>query len=204
MTSAISFDIPIWLSFAGYGLLGLVVLFNQWLILRRPPVTLPIFRRAVWLILMIQVLVIVVSFVDRYVGLGGEKLGPYLLPPKNPFLIASAFRQLQTVLAGWVVTLFFFLLMSFSQRRFPKRLVLETDLAMFLLGLGAVGWPANLIFLALTFFITAVGMSILLLFRRRNLQDRLVISPFIIVATLLTLALKPWLLSITHLSSIRF
>lgn len=78
------------------------------------------------------------------------------------------------------------------------------DVQLLVLGLVATGWPAGLIFLAGVFALSVIGMITLVTLRKKKVTDRLIVTPYIIPAAIMTLIFKAWLLDWTGLIKIRF
>lgn len=72
------------------------------------------------------------------------------------------------------------------------------------LGTLAVGWPAVLPFLGLVILLSILGLVAQILIRKKTLADRLIITPYILPAAIVTLIIKAPVLAFTHLDKIRF
>lgn len=133
------------------------------------------------------------------------KLGFLALPPHNQYLLTEAISGLQPIIVGAIHSAIWFALLWFIFLRRGKGMMLDVqDVQLLVLGLLAVGWPAGLIFLAATFLLAVVGMIGLVIVRKKKLNDRLVITPYIIPAAILTLFFGSWAMRLTHLDKIRF
>lgn len=129
----------------------------------------------------------------------------YLTPTRGTFLIQLVERDLTAVLSGWVFGVIFGIAGYWIFIRRGKEQYLDSfDLALLLIGVVAVGWPAGLIFFAGVFAFSIVGMIGLIIVRKKQVTDRLIITPYIIPAAILTLLFKVWLLDWTGLTKIRF
>lgn len=127
------------------------------------------------------------------------------LPPHSQFFLRQAQAGLTNYLAGlagaagllgagWYVFI----------RRLRGEFLDGDDLMLLVIGALAVGWPAVLVFLAVTFALSVFGLLGLIVIRRKTIHDRLIITPYIIPAAILTLIFRVPLLEFTHLIKIRF
>lgn len=134
-----------------------------------------------------------------------DQLGFHALPPYNQYFLTQAIGGVQTLAVGaihaaiWLLILWYFFLYR------GKGVLLDVvDAQLIILSLVAVGWPAGLVFLACNFALAVIGMIVLVVLRKKSLTDRLVITPYIIPAAILTLFLGHYVLAWTHLDKIRF
>lgn len=90
-------------------------------------------------------------------------------------------------------------------RRFKNGIILmnEQEVMATTVNSVAVGWPAVFIFLGLVFILAVLWMLVLVLLRRRTLQDRLEVAPAIVPAAVITFLLRTDLLAWTGLAVIR-
>lgn len=71
-------------------------------------------------------------------------------------------------------------------------------------GLLVLGWPNFLLFLLLLILLAVLGSLIAVIAKKKSLNDRFVITPYIPLAFLAILWFGPYLASLTTLSKIRF
>ncbi len=127
------------------------------------------------------------------------------LPPYSTYIFDHVAHNVVSLLAGWSAaallmgTLWFIFLKRGRGKMFDV-----PDLVLVVVGAVAVGWPAVFIFLATTFIFSVAGMLVLVLLRKRSVNDRLVITPFILPSAIVTLFSGQYLLALTHLDKIRF
>lgn len=202
---SISFDPPNWLSLAEAGLTLVVLVILAFRMAGRVGVERLGRGAALWVLAGIQVFAWAGWWLVRVWIVPEDVLAPYLLPPANQLILQKMIQGLVAILSGWAAGLaLFFLLRWLSVKVFRPGLFQPQDLVLVTIGSVAVGWPAVLVFLAATFCLTIIGMIGLVILRRKTVNDRLVISPFIIPAAILTLVFKVQLLALTHLDKIRF
>ncbi len=133
------------------------------------------------------------------------QLGYQALPPYNQYLLTEAQSGIVTMIVAVLhAALWFFFLWYLFLRRGKGAMLDVQDVQLLVLGLLAVGWPAGLIFLATTFLLAVVGMIGLVILKKKSVNDRLIITPYIIPAAILTLFFGSWAMRLTHLDKIRF
>lgn len=158
-----------------------------------------------WLVAGLQVFSLLMGGFLYALALRASQFGRYLFSMHNNLVLSQGWEQMQTVLAGWIAAV---LLMGMLWYLFLKRgrgeMLDSIDVATIMLGAVAVGWPSTFIFLAISFALTVLGMIVLIIFRKKSINDRLIVTPFIIPAAILTLFFGPYLLALTHLDKIRF
>lgn len=112
---------------------------------------------------------------------------------------------MSSIVSGWIsAVLLFSLLYFFFLYKKNETFLDKNDVMIIVLGAAAVGWPAVFVFLALVFVLSVLAMLALVVLKKKTLADRLVITPYIIPAAVLTLIFGNYLLQITHLNVIRF
>lgn len=128
-----------------------------------------------------------------------------LLPPHSRFLYNVLWRDTQTMLVGWVSGFVLYAVLNwFFLRRHQGAFLDREDALLICLTTVIVGWPGVLILLAAIFLLSVLGLILKILFRRKKLTDRIVITPYIIPAAILIIVFKDYLLNLTHLTVIRF
>jgi hypothetical protein len=129
----------------------------------------------------------------------------FLLPPHSSWLWEYLGRGGANMLAGWCFTLGFGLVLWWLFiRATGRRLADQRDVILIVLGMAVIGWPGMLLFWGMIFIISILAMIYLVVTKKKSAQDRLLITPYIIPAAILTLIFKIPLLEITHLVKIRF
>ncbi|MBI5466701.1 MAG: hypothetical protein HY975_00590 [Candidatus Kerfeldbacteria bacterium] len=203
---AISIALPDWLLWSGRGALLLLLLVASLLVVRGQLARYP--RRRFGLIsavAVIQLLVIATFAFDYWDRLVSAPYLAFLTAHNSPFFTGTIWHQYQTMLAGWAFTAVLFIACWYY---FLKRkhgvLLDEFDVFLLVVGAAVVGWPSALVFLAAVFALTVLGMVILVLLRKRSVHDRLIVTPFILPAAMLTILYGDWLLLWTYLVKIRF
>lgn len=162
-------------------------------------------RKIIFFLVLIQLAGIFVTAFFFTKKIQDDSLDRYLLRPDSPYIWQQVITLLRPFVAGWLAAGALFAILAWVFiRRTRERLLDRTDVMLLTISVAAVGWPTVFILLGMTFAFTVVGMLVMVAMRRRTLADRLIITPFIIPAALVTLALEPWLLNLTGLIKIRF
>lgn len=152
--------------------------------------------------------VIFISFfswqIYAFVQYRESPIGKNLLPPHSTFFLQQVGAYMSNVVSGIIasaVVLMFGLWLVHKQRATQFGV---DDWLLLSIGTLVVGWPAVLPFLALVIFMSMIGLIIQILLRKKSLTDRLIITPYIMPAAIVTLAAKAQILVLTHLDKIRF
>lgn len=134
-----------------------------------------------------------------------DSVQKYFLPPYSNAFFKVALRSFTWQGSGWAaaITLGYILYLLFL-RHGRAQFLDQRDVWLLILGAVSVGWPTVLIFLGLVFALSVLGMVGLILVKKRNLNDRLIITPFILPAAIITLFIGSYLLTVTHLYKIQF
>ncbi len=127
-----------------------------------------------------------------------------LLPPQGTYYLGLMQGEIQALTAGWVFAVILLIALYWIFLRRPQSPIDRTDAMLLVLGVGAVGWPAGLIFFAVVFLLAVFGMVWLVLRKKKTLADRLIITPFIFPAMIVTLLLRVQFLDWSRLEKIRF
>ncbi|MBI2984290.1 MAG: hypothetical protein HYY50_01565 [Candidatus Kerfeldbacteria bacterium] len=205
MVQSIAANAPGWLYLLAGVLLGSISLWSSLVIIRRPARGSTVARRAAWWLVTVQLAFLFLSHGLLWRDFRRSDFTRWLVPPHNWFLVDQFNQDLTSLLAGWLAAGVLFLLLALLfVKVWPGKFLDPTDLMLLSLGAGVVGWPSVLLFLGLTFATTVIGLVFLVIIRRRSARDRLVITPFIPVAVILTLVFQTPLLAWTHLGAIRF
>jgi hypothetical protein len=153
----------------------------------------------VLLVLLVQGLGLVWQIQERQEALQ-KVLGTFSLPVWK----SEATQAITSQLVNW---LFALLIGSSLWWVFPKRgrrdALDERDILLFALGIMVTGWPAGLIFLVLSFGLAALGLLVFISLRRRQASERLIVTPFIMPAAMITYVFSSQLLAWTGLLVIR-
>jgi|GEM_PF-2429500 len=113
--------------------------------------------------------------------------------------------QMYQLVMGWVISgIGFFVLNWFFLKRHRGLMLDVLDIQRLVIGMIIVGWPRIPIYIALVFILSVLGMIGLLIFRRKKLSDRLIITPYIIPAAIVTLILGQRVLEVTRLWMLSF
>lgn len=125
--------------------------------------------------------------------------------PHSTFLVDQMTRNVTSLLAGWgAAALLMYIMWFIFLKRGHGGMFDALDLVLLTVGAIAVGWPAVLILLLVIFCLAILGMFVLVLLKKKSLNDRLIITPYIIPSAILTLVLGAYPLAWTHLDKIRF
>ncbi len=199
---AFIFSAPFWFTWGFSGMMSILLLAIWFLhFLKRWPLKMWVFLVA----LSIQAVSVGAYFFLLWTSYGGLRGEKYFLPPQNQILLTSAMHMLQPYLVGWVAALIIALVLWKIYARSKDQVAFDlTDVYWITLGCGLCSWPGLLPFLALIFAFAVLGMIFLVIIRKRSFHDRLVISPFIVPAAVISLMTNPWVLPWTHLDKIRF
>jgi hypothetical protein len=137
--------------------------------------------------------------------LAGNPVTKRLLWPTSDYLVRHAMVDITSLIAGWGAGVVLLLGCGwFFLRRGGGKMLDGMDVGLLFFASVAVGWPSFLIVLGMTFVLAIVWMVFLVIIRKKTLQDRLIISPVIIPAALITLIFQERLLTLTHLVKIGF
>ncbi len=159
----------------------------------------------IWLVLVGQLLVTGVNIYYFISQLQHSVFQRPLLSLHSTYFVGQVWSLFQTLLAGWIsaAILGWFAYIIFI-RIGREQMFDRQDVWLAVIGAAIVGWPGILIFLAITFVLAVVAMLGLVIFRKKKVSDRLVITPYIFPAVIVTLLAGPYLLALTHLDKIRF
>lgn len=127
-----------------------------------------------------------------------------LLPPQGTYYLGLMQGEIQALTAGWAFAVILLIALYWIFLRRPQSPIDRTDAMLLVLGVGVVGWPAGLIFFAVVFLLAILGMIWLVLRKKKTLADRLIITPFIFPAMIVTLLLRVQFLDWSRLEKIRF
>ena len=203
-TGKISFDLPTWLlsvEMLAVVVVVIVCMIRFWRTNNAPR----LLRRGLWSLLTVQLLGWAVGTGLLYYSYAHDKLGRYLLPPKNIILIQRSIAGLVTIIAGWVAVLILVLLLSpLFRKKSQTQFMSQKDAAALVLGAAAVGWPGIFLFLVGIFVLAFFGLLFLIIIRRRSMHDRMVVGSYILPSAVITIILNQWLQYWTHLINIRF
>lgn len=191
------------LSLAMIVLVAVVCLIGWYQLRRSKPEA--VVRKILVCILVVQLLHVGLYVLLMWMGFKQSSDGVAFLPSHSQFLLIRAAQSVTSVLAGWIFAFIQLVVLWYVFVRRGRQEVLDgLDVMMLTIGSAAVGWPEAIIFLGLTFLLATLWLIILVIFRKKTMFDRLVISQVILPAILLTLASSKWLLFWTHLDKIRF
>lgn len=162
-------------------------------------------RRYVVLSMAIQTVIFFLGEFLGYVSARHDQLLKYSYPPFSYDFLRNTLGNVTTLVSGWVAAAILGLILNLLLfRRGQELFITRREFWLLVLGAVCVGWPAILIYLATIFVLSVVGMIGLILMKKKTLQDRLVIAPFIIPATLITFLTGQYTLVLTHLNKISF
>ena len=126
----------------------------------------------------------------------------YYLPPYSNFYYLKIERiitsSLVNILTGLVVGIIFWLIMKITR----GLLLDKQEVGLLVFGALIVGWPNAFIFLFFVFALVVVCNLLLIIIRRKSVNDRFIITPFIPVAIILTILLGNYLSHLTNLFKI--
>ena len=159
----------------------------------------------IYILTGIQIISVGAFFFLLWATYGGLKHTGYFLPPHSQILLTSTMRMFQPYLIGWVVALVLgFLLWFLFIKRGNSSILDVSDIFWIVLGAGICGWPTIFPLLATIILFTIFGMLVLVILKKRSINDRIVITPFVVPAIVTSLLSSPWVLAWTHLDKIRF
>lgn len=162
-------------------------------------------RFAVLALFGVQIISLVLYYSAWWHRLASNPLTKNLLWPKSDYLVRHVMTDMTSLIAGWGIGVLLLLVCGwFFLRRGGGKLLDGTDIGLLFFASVAVGWPSFLIVLGMVFILAIVWMIVLVILRKKTVQDRLVISPVIIPAAVLTLVFQSQLLMLTHLEKIGF
>jgi hypothetical protein len=149
------------------------------------------------------------SLVAYYIAwsnrLAADPLTQGLLWPKSNFLIPHVQTDIISLLVGWGASSAILLFLGwFFVRRGKGKMLDASDVAQLFIASVAVGWPTIFIVYGMIFVLAVVMMIGAVLLRKKSLNDRLIITPAILPATIITLLVQDRLLALTHLAKIGF
>lgn len=162
-------------------------------------------RFAVLALFGVQIGSLILYYSAWWYRLAGNPVTKGLLWPQSDYLVRHAMVDLTSLIAGWGVGVILLLVCGwFFLRRGGGKMLDGMDAGLLFFASVAVGWPSFLIVLGMTFVLAMLWMMLLVIIRKKTLHDRLVISPVIIPAAILTLIFQEQLLTLTHLANIGF
>lgn len=130
--------------------------------------------------------------------------GRNFLPPQSNYFYSQLGVALSNVISGVIATAIILTLGLLLVRKQKMSQFGTDDWLLLSIGTLAVGWPAVLPFLAIVIVLSILGLIIQILLKKKTLSDRLIITPYIMPAAIITLATKAQVLALTHLDKIRF
>lgn len=160
-------------------------------------------RVAIWII------VVVAATQFLYLGIQSWQTWKGLAKLGNNGVVANIVLNftvrglVEFIMFGVVAVIVFFLIFKIRHARKEVSFMTEREVLMLTANSMIVGWPGIFIFLALTFVFSLVWMILLVILRRRTLQDRIEIGPAIIPAALVSFVFRTELLQFTGLFVIR-
>lgn len=162
-------------------------------------------RFAVLAIFGVQIASLILYYSAWWHRLAGNPATKNLLWPKSDYLVRHVMTDMTSLITGWGVGVLLLLFCGwFFLRRGGGKLLDGKDIGLLFFASVAVGWPSFLIVLGMVFILAVLWMILLVLLRKKTIHDRLVISPVIIPAAILTLIFQEQLLTLTHLAKIGF
>lgn len=195
-----SFEVLRWLT---VGLLSLTLVLWGWRFRRRSFVRDD--RWAITVVAAVQLLSLVAYYGLFWHQLAVGKATKGLLRWPSPYVTSHVLRDLTSLVVGWLAALLLLLILRRVFLIRGKGLMLDgTDIALLVVATGVVGWPGFFLMLAATFALSIVGMIVLVIIRKRKIDDRLIITPFIIPAAVAVLVFLDKLLAWSHLAKIGF
>lgn len=127
------------------------------------------------------------------------------LPPHGTYFFDQLARNVTPLLAGWVISgAVMALLLYVFVKRGGSLMLDQHDVLLITIGAAATGWPGVFIFLATLFALAVIGMIVLVIFRKKSIQDRLIVTPYVLPAAILTVLFGSYPAAWTHLDKIRF
>lgn len=147
----------------------------------------------------------IAAYVQTYVAYRNDAVSKYLIPPHNQFLLERGLVSEMTIIINWAMgAALLGAWWWFGIKKTRGRFIDARDIILLTLAAVAVGWPTWLLAYAGIFFLSILGMVVLVLLRKKSLADRLIITPYIIPATIIVLVFRTLLLDWTGLIKIRF
>lgn len=123
----------------------------------------------------------------------------------EPLFASAVTRKIQYLLAGWLAALVLGIVLgAVVHRQKGQGWIDQSDIFLLVLSTAIVGWPNVLYFLAITFILALLWLIVLIIARRRTIHDRLVITPAIIPAALVSIFFQDWFNHFINLQRIRF
>lgn len=160
---------------------------------------------AVGAIFFVQLASLITYYAAWWHRLASNQVTKYLLWPKSNYLVVHVSSDLKALIAAWVVgALILWFLGWWFVKRGGERMLDRSDVGLLFFMTVAVGWPSFFIAFAMVFALAILLMFVLLILRKKSLHDRLVISPVIIPAAIMTIVFQEYLLTLTHLTKIGF
>jgi hypothetical protein len=140
-----------------------------------------------------------------YLDLKNETgLSKYFLPPYSNHY----YQLIQRVITDYLVAILTGLgtgLIFCGLMKITRGLVLDIqDAGLLVFGSLISSWPEVFIFLFFVFALVVIVNLFLIIIRKRTVNDRFIITPFIPVAIILTIFLGSYLSQLTGLFKIRF
>jgi len=162
-------------------------------------------KKSILVVLSVQFLLFIWYAIWFWRSLSSGAIGQYFSSWNNSFFLTKISQNLTSLTVGWIAGAVVLVLLGFTFLKRKKEEVLDRyDILAIFLGAVIVGWPDVLVFLATIFALSLISMIILVIMRKKSLNDRLVITPFIFPSAIITLWVGPYLLALTHLDKIRF
>lgn len=164
-----------------------------------------VLRRGLVFVAVVQIVEIITYGLLLWVLIANHQHGNVFLPPHNSFLLIRVAQNTTALLAGWIASAVLFIVLSLIFVRRGHGMLLDgNDVLLLVLCAAVVGWPEVLLFLAILFALTIIWMIVLIIRKQKTIQDRIIITPMIIPAAIITIIFHFQLLAITHLGKIRF
>jgi hypothetical protein len=134
-----------------------------------------------------------------------DALLQYYVPPKGVYFFQQVTRHGVTLLAALLVAGVVYWLCDLIFIRRGKELMLDRrDVLLLTLATAGIGWPGVFIYFFIVLALSVVWMIAQIIARRKSMSDRLIITPMIAPAALITFAFKTSLLLGTYLYKIQF
>lgn len=184
-------------------LVVLLLLLLGWKVLRKDTLTI-VYKKYLLSLSAILIASFVLYQVYTYVFYFRSPLGRFLLPPHSTFYYQQFGAAFSEILSAFIAATVVLVLGIFFVRKQRVTQFGADDWLCLSIGTLAVGWPAALPFLAVVILLSIFGLIMQILVKKKTLADRLIITPYIMPAAILTLVLKSPLLALTHLDKIRF
>ena len=153
---------------------------------------------------IVLVLVIQVTALVGYGRQQGVELQNFLGQHSSDLWQLRMVRTATAMAVNWAFTAGVGLVLwGLFVKRGRSQIMDQNDVLLFTLGGLITGWPAGLLFLGMTFVLAIVWMVALVILKKKTMADRLVVTPVIAPAALITLLFSPILLQWTGLFVIR-